>query len=168
MPDVNIQVNMPGQPGTIAMKLPDPKVTVTETHSQTTVTTTGGTTSKNSEQFKQRMQQNPPAQGNANSKTCSSPMQAGAFEKALNSIKDISFEESKLTQAKTIARNNCFSTDQIKGIMDVFGFEESKLTFAKFAYNRCTEKGSYYLLNEAFSFTASKDELNKYISEAGE
>jgi hypothetical protein len=45
-----------------------------------------------------------------------------------------------------------------------FTFEDSKLEFAKNAYANCSNKDDYYMLNEAFTFSSSKSELNKYVS----
>ena len=32
------------------------------------------------------------------------------------------------------------------------------------AYSKCSNKDDYYLLNEAFTFSSSKSELNEYMS----
>ena len=47
--------------------------------------------------------------------------------------------------------------------MAAFGFEETKLEFAKYAYDFCTEKNKYYMVGDKFSFSSSKDELNEYL-----
>ena len=53
--------------------------------------------------------------------------------------------------------------EQVKGIMGVFGFEDTKLDFAKYAYERTYDIGNYYKVNDAFSFETSVEELNEYI-----
>jgi hypothetical protein len=85
------------------------------------------------------------------------------FDGALNSIKAKSFEDSKLTVAKQITSKNCISAAQVKSIMGTFGFEETKLEYAKFAYDYCWEKNNYYKVNDAFGFESSIDELDSYI-----
>lgn len=85
------------------------------------------------------------------------------FDGALNSIKAKSFEDSKLTVAKQITSKNCISAAQVKSIMGTFGFEETKLEYAKFAYDYCWEKNNYYKVNDAFGFESSIEELDAYI-----
>ena len=53
---------------------------------------------------------------------------------------------------------------QVKELLMLFTFEESKLDIAKYAYNHTYDIGNYYKLNDAFTFESSTDELNKYIN----
>jgi hypothetical protein len=63
-----------------------------------------------------------------------------------------------------ITKANCLTSAQIKEVCELFGFEETKLTFAKHAYDYCTDKGNYYVVNDVFGFSSSSEELEKYIS----
>lgn len=81
----------------------------------------------------------------------------------LNSMQAKSFEDSKLQVAKQLAKNNCLRADQIKSIMNGFGFEDTRLEFAKFAYPHCLDQNNYYKVNDAFEFELSIDELNEAI-----
>ena len=65
--------------------------------------------------------------------------------------------------AKQITGNNCLSTDQVKSVMELFGFEASKLEFAKFAYDHVSDRKNYFKVNDAFGFSSSVDELDEYI-----
>ena len=94
---------------------------------------------------------------------CPMPMSDGEFGEAKASIESKGFEESKMTLARQIGDSHCFSTAQVKGVMGLFGFEETKLEFAKYAYEHTHDIGNYYKVNDAFSFESSIDELNKYI-----
>ena len=76
---------------------------------------------------------------------CAMPMSTSEFAEIKTSIESKGFEETKMTMAKQIGRDRCFSSDQVKGIMGLFGFEETKLEFAKFAYDRTHDIGNYYL-----------------------
>jgi hypothetical protein len=96
------------------------------------------------------------------SPVCSFPMSPSEFADAKKSVEAKSFEETKMTVAKQVADNNCLSVEQIKGIMALFSFEQSKLDFAKYCYTRCTDKKNYYKMSDAFSFEASTEELNEY------
>ena len=82
---------------------------------------------------------------------------------ALESINSKSFETSKLTIAKQIAGSNCLLCKQVKEIMKLFSFESNRLEFAKYAYKYTWDINNYFLLNDAFDFESSIDELNKYI-----
>ena len=96
---------------------------------------------------------------------CSYPMDMNSFNAAKKTLKETSFEETKLSTAKSILASNCVSTDQVVEICKLFGFEASKLDFAKFAYAKTTDKGNYFKVNNVFSFDASKTELNEYIAQ---
>jgi hypothetical protein len=91
------------------------------------------------------------------------PMASGDFASALSTIKGQGFDESKLKTAKQIASSNCLNASQITQICQAFGFEETKLDFAKYAYDYCTEPKNYFKINNVFSFTSSSDELNEYV-----
>jgi hypothetical protein len=94
---------------------------------------------------------------------CAMPMSEGEFATAKQSLESKGFEDSKMTLAKQIARDRCFSVAQVKTIMGMFSFEDSKLEFSKFAYDHTHDLGNYYQVNDAFSFESSIDDLNKYI-----
>lgn len=94
---------------------------------------------------------------------CPWPMSQNDFEAAKRTISSRSFEDSKLEIAKQIISNNCLLSSQVKSIMSLFNFETSKLDFAKFAYTRVYDIGNYFIVNEAFSFDSSTNELNNFI-----
>lgn len=95
---------------------------------------------------------------------CPWPMDESEFSNAQSSVSSKDFEESKLTVAKQITGSNCLTADQVKRIMGEFDFEDSKLEYAKFAYDKTYDIGNYYKLNDAFDFESSIDELNEYIN----
>lgn len=85
------------------------------------------------------------------------------FTNFTNSMKSKGFEDTKLTLAKQIIAKQCLSAAQIKTVMSLFGFEETRLDFAKLAYKRCSDPLNYYMVNDAFQFESSIEELNEYI-----
>ncbi len=95
---------------------------------------------------------------------CSWPMDDSAFNRAKNSIENQSFESDMLTVAKQVASNNCLLVNQVIEIIELFGFEDSRLDFAKYAYDYTYDIGNYYQVNDAFSFSSSTNELNDYIN----
>jgi hypothetical protein len=93
---------------------------------------------------------------------CAAPMSGSDFQTAKNSIASKGFDESRLILAKQIIGSNCLLCKQIKELMELMSFEETKLELAKFAWHHNLDKGNYYQLNDAFSFESSIEELNKY------
>lgn len=85
------------------------------------------------------------------------------FSSALATVKKQNFDDTRLKTAKQIVSANCLKPEQIVQIANVFGFEESKLDFAKFAYDYCTERQNYFKINNIFSFSTSVDDLTEYI-----
>lgn len=95
---------------------------------------------------------------------CPVPMERNDFQSMKGSISSKSFEDSKLTLAKQVINSNCLLSGQVKEIMQLFTYEESKLDYAKYAYGRTYDIGNYYKVNDAFTFESSIDELNAYIN----
>ena len=48
-------------------------------------------------------------------------------------------------------------------MLQLFSFEDTKLSMAKFAYAYVADPSNYYTLNDIFSFDSSKDELSNYV-----
>lgn len=94
---------------------------------------------------------------------CGWPMSESEFADVKKSIEAKSFEDSKMTLAKQVGANRCFTVEQVKGLMSLFSFEDSKLDIAKYAYERAYDIDNYYKVNDAFTFETSIDDLNKYI-----
>lgn len=95
---------------------------------------------------------------------CPEPMRNSDFSKAKGSISSKSFEDSKLSIAKQITRGNCLSSNQVKEIMELFSFEETRLDFAKYAYDYTFDKGNYFQVNDAFQFEMTIEELDEYLN----
>lgn len=94
---------------------------------------------------------------------CGMPMSSTEFSDAKKSVESKSFEDTRMTMAKQIARDRCFSADQVKDMLGAFSFEDTRLEFAKFAYDRTHDIGNYYKVNDAFTFESSIEELTNYI-----
>jgi hypothetical protein len=91
------------------------------------------------------------------------PMATGDFQSALQSLKSKTFSDSRMTQAKQILKSNCLSADQVKSTMSLFEYEDDKLEFAKYAYDRCADPENFWKVNDAFEFEMTIDELNEFI-----
>ncbi len=90
-------------------------------------------------------------------------MSEADFSAAKNSIRSKDFEDSKLTIAKQVVSSNCIFASQVREVMMMFDFEDTKLQFAKFAYDYTYDINNYFKVNDAFDFEISIDELNRYI-----
>jgi len=95
-------------------------------------------------------------------KTCKVAMNQTAFDQYKNAITSESFSSTQMEVAKQAGK--CFATAQIKAVMDLFSFENDKLTFAKWAYSRCVDKDNYFTLNAALTYSSSKSELSKFVN----
>lgn len=135
------------------------------TQQTTTVTTTTSTSSNTNSQYNAPPPP-PPAYlpGYNGPIGCPVPMAPGDFESMKASIASKSFEDSKMTIAKQILNSNCLLSGQVREVMGLFTYEESKLDFAKYAYGKTYDIGNYYKVNDAFTFESSIDDLNGYIN----
>ncbi len=98
---------------------------------------------------------------------CQYAMSPGNFKSAKETVASASFEETKYSTAQSILAGNCLNTDQVVQICQAFGFEETKLKFAKDAYGKTTDRNNYFKVSNIFSFDASKADLNNFISNGG-
>jgi hypothetical protein len=95
---------------------------------------------------------------------CPYPMSPQEFESVRQSIYSKSFDDTKLKIAKQVISSNCLLSSQVKKIMLLFDFEDTRLNLAKYAYGYTYDIGNYYQLNDAFTFESTIDELNDYIN----
>jgi hypothetical protein len=95
---------------------------------------------------------------------CAYPMNPQEFAGIKASIVSKSFESTKLEIAKQVLGQRCMTSGQVTEIMSCFDFESTKLDFAKFAYGRTFDLGNYYMVNDAFTFESSINDLNRYIN----
>lgn len=87
-----------------------------------------------------------------------------SFSDALKAIRSSSFDDTKLSTAKTIGNQNYFTTDQVMTICKLFSFSDTKLNFAKFAYSRTVDYQNYYKVASVFSFDSDRKALNDFIN----
>lgn len=137
--------------------------TVVSTYSSTT--TTSSTTSSSSDwQSGESSYSETNQLPGYNGKTgCNYPMTDGDFNEAKQSIASKTFEDSKLLIAKQITKANCLLASQVKQIMKLFEYEDSKLDFAKYAYKYTYDQNNYYKVNGAFEYELTIEELDEYI-----
>lgn len=171
---INFGVNVPGI--NLNMNVNDAGLNNTNmntnTNSTTTITTTttSYTTSTGNNNINQSNNSLDNSNANQNSNqfnnagNCGLAMTNLEYNDAKKSIEAKPFDDTRLNIAKQIADNNCMTVEQIKGIASVFSFEDNKLEFAKYAYDRCTEKKNYYKVGDIFKFDSNVNELNEYVN----
>ncbi|MBL0145458.1 MAG: DUF4476 domain-containing protein [Chitinophagaceae bacterium] len=90
-----------------------------------------------------------------------------AFYQLKQSIQNENFDDAKQAIAKQAMTGNYFTASQIKEMVQLFSFESSKLAIAKYAYKNTIDKQNYYVVNDAFSFSSSKQALIQYTQNMG-
>jgi hypothetical protein len=166
--NVNMGVNANGQGGNISFSASGMDGGAPESNYSSTTTTTTTTTRTTTSGS---MDTPPPApvemvyvQGYNGKIGCPHPISPNEFKDMKETIRSKDFENTKLTIAKQILKDNCLTASQVRELLGLFDFENTKLEFAKYAYDRTYDVGNYYKVNDAFEFESSVDDLNKYIS----
>lgn len=78
-------------------------------------------------------------------------------------LKAEAFSETKFAIFKQIFASECLTIIQIRELTKQFSFDQDKIDLVKMAYNSCVEKQRYYLLNDVFSFSSSKQEFATFL-----
>jgi hypothetical protein len=157
----SVNVNMGGVGISMNVNDPTANTTTTHSHSSTTVTTTSSTSHSGGVK-------NPSPGSDASIQPvsnggCNAPMNSASYDKMKQSVESKPFSDTKMSTAKVATKNACLSAAQIKGICSLFSMDDDKLTYAKFAYDYCMDKANYYQVSEAFSFSSTTDDLNKFL-----
>lgn len=169
----SININVDGSSVGIDVKVKDPtmetdaNVTSSTTFTRTTTTTThsGFDNFDDGDDMDQPQRDDHYHMPGYNGRIgCSWPIESASFVDIKRSIVQKDFEDSKLTLAKQVLQSNCLLASQVRDIMRLFDYEDSRLQFAKLAYGHTYDQGNFYKLNDAFDYELSIDELNEYIS----
>ena len=81
----------------------------------------------------------------------------------IEKIDDAAFASDQVAVVKALNANFCFSTAQVKLIMNEFSFPENKLDIAEMLYDKCTDRKNYYQLKGEFSFNSYEEQFSKLI-----
>jgi hypothetical protein len=90
-------------------------------------------------------------------------MNARDFDQLKESLKKEWFENNRITSVKMVTDKTNFTAQQVKDLMLLFVFENNKLEVAKYTYRKIVDKQNYYILNDALTFSSSKEELARFI-----
>ena len=94
---------------------------------------------------------------------CEIPMMPRDFQNARQVIASKDFDESKLRIGKQIIDTNCMTSAQVRELLFLFDFEDTRLDFAKYCYGYTYDIGNYFTVNDAFDFESSIEELDEFI-----
>lgn len=121
----------------------------------------------NYQQWEAFLQQN--QTGNPNNTLPGSPCAVSNNEYAniVQSIRRENISDNRMRVAKNITRNfNCFSVEQVRGIVKLFNFDEQRLEIAKYLYEYTSieERRQYFMVANEFSFSSTREELQEFIN----
>lgn len=91
-------------------------------------------------------------------------MSLGEFNSFIQTLRNQSFDSTRLKIAKQVISQNYLSTKQVSELMRLFSFESNRLDIAKFAYTHTVDKQNYYQLSNSFDFNSSINQLMNFIS----
>jgi len=94
-------------------------------------------------------------------------MASADFEMLKSTVSSKTFDNDKLSILKMAMLNNHFTASQVTQLVSLFDFESNKVAVAKALYTKVVDKGNYYLVNNAFNFSSSSEELADYITGFG-
>lgn len=90
-------------------------------------------------------------------------MDEANFSTFLTKLKDKSFDNQKTDFVKSTMKNNWFTSDQVLQILQTYGFENNKVDLAKLIWHKTTDKGNFFKIYEAFTFSSSEKSVQEYV-----
>ncbi|MEN3040292.1 MAG: DUF4476 domain-containing protein [Bacteroidia bacterium] len=94
---------------------------------------------------------------------CPMPMSRESFIQALRTLRQEPFEQTRLELAKSIVQRNCLLAQDVRDLVMTLNFENSRLELAEYAYDYTHDLSNYFVVNEAFQFSSSREALAQYI-----
>lgn len=82
----------------------------------------------------------------------------------VNALLEESFENDRVAKVQTDLNAMCVTSNQAHQIVEVFSFDNDKLTVAKFLYDRMTDKNNGGILLDLFAFETDQTQLKAYMS----
>ena len=98
------------------------------------------------------------------SMNCKEPVTETLFNDIYVNIIKEKHEHDKATLAKKYVQKNCFSSSQMKKIVELFSHDREKMELAKTAYPVITDKENYKLLADCFMFSENKNEFLNFTA----
>ncbi len=96
------------------------------------------------------------------------PISDEAFADMLKSLRAEGLEDTREALARQmLAGRPRFLSRHIRDLVKTFAFDDTRLEIAKYAYDSVIDPENYYLVNQAFTFSDSKEALARYIESRG-
>lgn len=83
----------------------------------------------------------------------------------INDLKSETFEDDKLEAAKEYTENYIFTSAQLKQMIVLFDFENSKTELVKAAYPNLSDPENIEIVFDTYEFESSKDELRDWLKQ---
>jgi hypothetical protein len=96
---------------------------------------------------------------------CRDALDNQQVDRLLQSMASRNSESSKESIARQALSQNRVLAEDLKAILEQFQYENTRLSFAKFAYNATCDRPNFYVVNDAFSYETSIRELERYINQ---
>lgn len=94
---------------------------------------------------------------------CTTAISNDSFKSELKKITAHDFDEAKKEATEKLLLGKCFTSEQVKKILEQLSFEEDKLELAKKAFPQVVDKQNFGIISTVFEFDSAKQELNKFI-----
>ena len=102
--------------------------------------------------------------GQQNINTSRVLMTENNFNDFKEKIRLMNTDEERLQNAKAMIQQYGISSGQLAGLIDVFSFENTKLTLAKFAYPLLSDRENFSGIVNLFKYENSKRELEELMN----
>jgi len=85
------------------------------------------------------------------------------FDNLLGSIDRATFKSDKMDRVRMAKHNNNFTCDQVRQIMLHLTFDSDREDAAVMLYPNVVDKGNWYMVYDAFTFSSSGDSVNRRL-----
>jgi Domain of unknown function (DUF4476) len=94
---------------------------------------------------------------------CAWPMDDATFNSMKASVNAKSFADEKEAVVRQAVGASCVTAAQSKKIVELFTFDSGKIEMAQFCWDHCYDYDNFFMVNDAFTFSSSMDEVNDYM-----
>lgn len=85
------------------------------------------------------------------------------FKGMVKNVNNANFSDKQIEIVKKLNTHHCFTTAQVKAIMNQFSFPANKLDAAEILYDKCLDKEKYYTLKDEFVFPSYQEQFEQII-----
>ena len=104
----------------------------------------------------------PPRYEDYDDNACRNLMTAEEMEHLLQTLRSRDSESIKQNIARDAVRNGSIAAEDLKRVLQEFEYENSRVEFAKFAYEYLCDREHFYYIYDLFRFDSSVQELEQY------